>query len=290
VKERTTFLEGDSSLEDEDFQQLVDESALEKSKLELPRGYLSVSQVNMYMRCGFQYENRYVNNKVAPPGVSMVEGSSMHKSLEVGLREKKDKGTVAPVSVMLDAWHDYWKEGKKEVVDWGDEGAQKFERLVTIRASKFVHMYHADYLPNTNPLDIEKRSYAMVGKHRIPVLGYIDLIDQENTDLINGRVVVDHKVVRSAKSQSDADNDLQLTLYSYMENTRSVRFDCFVKSKLAKIKTVSSHRTQKDIDWMFKIFDNVVLNISAGIFMPGDPTSWVCSKKYCGYYNSCRGK
>ena len=290
MKERTSFIEGDGGMEDDDFQQLLDESALESSVLELPRGYLSVSQVNMYIRCGLQYQHRYIDNRVAPPGAALVEGSSMHTSLEVVLSEKKKSGTVAPVSVMLDAWHESWKERKKEVTDWGDKGASLEERGIITRATKFAHLYHDDHLPNIQPLDVEKRSYTMLGKHRIPVLGYIDLIDQENTDLINGRVVVDHKVVRSAKTQDSADSDLQLSLYALMENTRSVRFDCFVKSKLAKIKTVSSRRTQKDIDWMTRIFDNVAVNISKGIFIPCDPTSWACTKKYCGYYNFCRGK
>jgi len=269
---------------------LVDESSLDTSELALPRGYLSVSQVNMYIRCGLQYQYRYIDSKVAPPGVALIEGSSMHTSLEVGLTEKKDKNTIAPVSVMLDAWHDAWKENKKEVTDWGDKGAALEERTAATRAAKFVQLYHDNHLPNINPLAVEKRAHTMLGKNRIPVLGYIDLIDQEDTDLINGRVVVDHKVVRSAKTQDAADSDLQLSLYALMENTRSVRFDCFVKSKLAKIKTVSSRRTQKDIDWMTRIFDSVAVNISKGIFIPCDPTSWACTKKYCGYYNSCRGK
>jgi hypothetical protein len=291
MKERAIFIEGVDSLEEEEeFQKLLDQAELEKSVLQFPRGYLSVSQVNMFMRCGLQYKFRYVDDVISPPGVSLVEGTSMHKALEVGLREKMDTSKIPPVDVMRDAWRDTWKKRHTDIQDWGDDGKVKASAAAEKHGMSFVTMYHRDNLPKTYPLGVEQRFWTSVGAHNIPTLGYIDLVDQEKIDLVDGKTVVDHKIVRATKSQADADSDLQLTLYSEVSDTRHVRFDCFVKTKSPKIKTVKSTRKRADYKWMSTVFDRVAEAINAGIFLPCDPTSWACTPKFCGYYRMCRGK
>ena len=288
---RTVFIEGvDSMEEEEEFQKLLDHAELEESALQFPRGYLSISQVNMYQRCGLQYQFRYVDDMVSPPGISLVEGSTIHKALEVGLREKMDTGKAGPVSVMKDVWTDTWKEKRKEVEDWGEDGEDKSRVIIEKRGLWLLDMYHKTKMPTINPVEVEKRFWTSVGENNIPVLGYIDLIDQDNLDPIGGRAVVDHKVVKSAKSQGDADNDPQLTLYAKVSNTNHVRFDCLCKTKTPKIVSVKSTRSNKEYLWLTKIFDKVAKAINAGIFLPADPTGWSCSAKWCGYYNMCRGK
>ncbi len=291
TEERTLFIEGANSLEeDEEFQKLIDQSELEESALQSPRGYISISQLNTYIRCGLQYQFRYIDDMVSPPGVALIEGSTIHKALEVGLREKMDTGKVGPLSVMKDAWSDAWKENKKGVVDWEEEGEQKTARVIEQRGLYLLNEYHRVKMPAINPIGVEQRFWTSIGEHNIPVLGYIDLVDQDKIDLIEGRVVVDHKVVKSSKSQGDADSDPQLTLYAKVSNTNRVRFDCFCKTKTPKIKSVESTRTHKDYLWLSKIFDRVAEAINAGMFLPADPTSWACSQRFCGYYHICRGK
>lgn len=284
-------LEGMPSVdEEEEFKKLVEEAKLEESTLHLPRGYLSISQVGTYMRCGLQYKYRYVDDLIRAPGVAMIEGSAMHKALEVALKEKMKAGTVAPVSVLLDAWRDSWTKKKTDVTDWGDDGKTKTEQTIEDRGRALVNLYHRDHLPGTNPTGVEERFWTLVGETRTPVLGYIDLIDVDVVDDISGPTVVDHKVVRSAKSQADTDADMQLTMYAHAIGTPRVRFDSFCKTKTPKIKTTRSMRTTQDYKWVALIFDTVATNISKGVFMPADPTGWICSRKFCGYYDSCRGK
>lgn len=292
VEEYEPFiLEGMPELDDEEaFQKLIDAEELEEAELQLPRGYLSVSQVGMYMRCGLQYKFRYVDDIIRPPGVALVEGSAMHRALEVGLKEKMDAGTVAPVDVLLDAWQDSWKEKKTEVKDWGDDGKDKTEQTIENRGHTLIRLYHGDHLPKVNPTGVEQRFWTMVGETRAPVLGYIDLVDVDVVDDISGPTVVDHKVVRAAKSQSDADSDMQLTMYAQAVGTPRVRFDSFCKTKKPQIKSTRSMRTSQDYKWVAHIFDTVAENISKGVFMPADPASWVCSRKFCGYYDTCRGR
>lgn len=283
---KVVFLEGAEDVDPEDeYNRLVEEATLVESELTLPRGYLSVSQVSMYMRCGLQYAFRYVDDLIRAPGLALVEGTAIHRAVEVGLREKMESGTPAPLDVMLDAWRDKWAEASKDVEDWGDDGKYAAAREVERRATSFVRTYHTDHIPTIRPESVENRFWTTVGENRIPVLGFIDLIDA-----FKHRTVVDHKVVKSAKSQADADSDLQLTLYSKVSGTNEVGFDCFVKTKTPKVKSVRSKRTPTDHVWMERVFDHVAQAINDGVFLPADPTSWSCSPKFCGYYHMCRGR
>jgi len=284
-------LEGMPGVDEQDeFKKLVDEGKLEEGEIHLPRGYLSVSQASMYMRCGLQYKYRYVDDIIKAPGVALIEGSAMHKALETALTEKMEAGTVAPVDVMLDAWNDYWKEKKKDVEDWGDDGKDATERVIADRSNQLVRMYHKSHLPKAHPMGVEKGFWLLIGKHRIPIKGYIDLVDVEEVNEIGGPTVVDHKVVRAAKSQADADSDMQLTMYAHAVGTPRVRFDSFCKTKTPKIKTTRSVRTTQDYKWVENVFDLIAENIGRGVFLPADPASWVCTPKFCGYYHMCRGR
>jgi len=277
--------------EDDEFMRLLErEAALEESVLHLPKGYLSVSQVAMYLRCGAAYEYRYVKDIIRAPGVALAEGSAMHKALEVALREKMEKHTIAPISVLRDAWHETWEQKAKDVVEWGDDGKNSTQSLITSRSEQLIRVYHKEKLPVANPVGVEKRFWTMIGAERTPVLGYVDLVDAEIVNSLPGPTVVDHKVVRAAKSQSETDSDMQLTVYAQTMGTPRVRFDSFVKTKTPKIQTTRSIRTQKDFAHVARLFDDVARAISSGTFMACDPTSWNCSPKWCGYYKDCRGR
>lgn len=284
-------VEGKSDVdEDVEFKKLIEARKLAESPLNLPRGYLSVSQVSMYLRCALAYEWRYVRDIIRPPGFALVEGKAMHRALEMGLREKMTVGSVTPIDVLLDAWRDTWTTSKTEVEDWGEDGEQKTVRTIEDRGRALIKLYHTEHLPKRDPTGVEQRFWMEMGEQRIPILGYVDLIDKENLDGIHGPTVVDHKVVKAAKSQSDADSDMQLTLYAHATRTPRVRFDSFCKTLKPKIKTTRSIRTVQDVRWVSHVFDAVAQNISKGIFIPTDPANWQCLPKYCGYYDLCRGK
>jgi hypothetical protein len=282
--EKVVFLEGDEVDVNEEYLRLTEQATLEESVLNLPRGYLSMSQVSMYLRCGLQYAYRYCDDLIRAPGVALVEGSAMHRALEVGLREKKDAGTVAPVNVLMDAWRDYWTENKKDIEDWGDAGKDSEAQVVENRGRLLLQEYHTTHMPVVEPEAVEQRFWTTLGKNRIPVLGFVDLID------VSGyRTVIDHKVVKSAKSQADTDSDMQLTLYSKACGTPNVGFDSFTKTKTPKIVQKRASRTPKDHAWIEGIFDHVAQAIHDGVFLPCDPAGWNCSAKWCGFWNLCRG-
>ena len=275
------FLEGSDGKDlDDVYEQLVREATLEESIYALPRGYLSASQVNSYLRCAKAYEWRYIKGAISPPPARMIEGRAMHRGLEAGHREQKRTSKVPPLDIFLDAWRDGWKDMSREIVDWEGETAHTVET----RDRTFLVDYRTTRVPKLRPVAVEQRFYTMIGK--IPVLGFIDLIDDEK----EGKTIVDSKIVSRVKSAAETNSDGQLTLYARVAAVERVRFDCFVKLKTKPaIKTVESTRTAADYMWIERVFDDVAKAISAGIFPPTDPANWACSEKWCGYYDRCRG-
>lgn len=282
---------------DEELDYLIDSGQLQDTELNLPSGYISVSQVNTYIRCGMQYYFRYVQGFVEPPAARMVEGSAIHKALEVGQRTRMISGAMAPLDILLGAHHDCWEDKKVDIEVWEEEQPEK---LILRRAEKFLKTYHRENMPFLEPKRVESRFWMNVGTHNIPLVGFIDLCAVDTTPRIQKGIktkivipteqVVDYKVIAKSYVQAEIDNNLQLTTYSSASNVPNVRFDCFVKTKDPKIVMLQSTRTAADIEWAGNVFDGVAEAISAGKFPPALPNDWACTPKWCGYWHRCRGK
>ncbi len=275
---------------EEEYEYLVSSGKLPETNVMLPSGYLSVSQINTYTRCPKQYEFRYIKGVISPPQARMAEGSAIHNALEVAHQERMLSGTTAPIDVLLDAHNDAWKNHKRRVEIWDEESP---EALIRKRARIFLSEYHKNYLPYIDPLGVEKRFWSII-KDNIPIVGFIDLIATDSNPRLQRvdapeKEVIDYKVIAKKISQGEADGNLQLTMYSHATGIPRVRFDMFIKTKTPAVKSISAIRTSQDWKWAERVFTDIGHAISTGIFPPTLPTEWTCSKKWCGYYDLCRG-
>jgi len=297
LKPPVCFFDTDDDL-DVLYSSLEKEAQLADAALRLPKGYLSASQVLTYHACPKSYEYRYVHELYSPPSIELLEGGAVHRGLEAGLREKLETGKTCPKSTMLDAYREHWKKIEVEVEDWGDEGKEKACAAAERRDMFFLQEYKESHMDQAVPVGVEQRFYTTIGQERVPVLGFIDLVEDTHREETapDGsktkqpvRQVVDHKVVSRSKSDSEVDNDMQLTLYAMATNIPYVKFNSFVKTKDPKIQTRCSARTTRDYAWVCALFIATAQGIDAGYFPPTLPTNWKCGPKYCGYYNRCRG-
>lgn len=279
---------------------LISEGKIERSKLVLPLPYLSVSQVEQYLRCGKQYEFRYIRGVKSPPGIALIQGSTLHKALELGYRYMKKNKIVPPIELALD---EYSGEFKKNMTS--DVILSEDETEITIRAQgeAFLREWHKSKAPLIKPVSVESKFVTVFGG--VPVVGAIDMIDRIDVPLAEDQrwenkqddstnpmldIVVDNKFVAKKYSQADADNSLQMSLYSHSTGIGRQRYDMYVKSKIPKLETMLTSRNAKEVAWAAKVFKSVAENISKGIFQECSPSAWHCSAKWCGYFYSCRGK
>jgi len=271
---------------EEEYDLLVETGKLPSTDLALPKSYLSVSQVRLFQSCPRAYEWRYVKDVISPPQARMAEGQAVHRSLEHAHRQYMKSRKMVPLDTMLDTYNDAWNTLKTDVEVWDEDDSE--ERILK-RARAFLLQYHTKYLPLVTPIVVEQRFWISLGKCHIPLNGYIDLIADDSADP-DTREVIDYKVVSKSKSQADANNDMQLTVYSHAAGLPKVRFDQFVKTAAPAIKVLRSNRDRRDFLWVQDVFESVAGAISAGNFPPCDPGSWLCTEKWCGFWKRCRGK
>lgn len=279
----------------------------------LPSGYLSNSQVEMYLRCPTQYEFRYVKNVRSPPSAAMSHGRGTHKALEVTHHHIVDHGEPASTEEVESAFSDEFDGVLAEIPKEAQvEDGLDLPQLKNVGLS-LIRIYNSKYAPAVRPSvgtdgvrGIEKRFSVLVAG--VPMVGVIDLIDTnsegvlsktESTSMaLHGKeipailrtAIADFKTKSKSMSETEVVGSLQLTLYSYVEQIPAVRIDQLLKLKTPKITRITALRTSRDHAWLKHVVYGVAKAIHAGVFPPCDPTAWVCSEKWCGYWSSCRGR
>lgn len=250
---------------------------------DLPRGYLSVSAVDLYLACPMSFYLQYIEGHKAttvPP--SLAEGSSGHEVLEVCNHEKAKTGDDLPEKQVLEVWDDTWATQKKEV-EWKDEEEKPDD--IQDRGRVFFQKYRKHYAGRSKPISeghIEKKLETTIGG--VPVVGYIDLVkDDEGTHRI-----LDYKFVNRTKSLVDVEKGLQLGVYALAEGIRDVEFLCFVKKKDPSIERIKSVRTQESLDKVVRVFQGVSEAIKKGSFPYCSPDAWKCTPRFCGVWEHCK--
>jgi CRISPR/Cas system-associated exonuclease Cas4 (RecB family) len=249
----------------------------------LPKGYLSVSAINMYQRCPKQFEFRYVHGIKTPPAVQLDEGISHHAWLEADnsrfIREKEHLPEPEARERFLDAWSDKAREARYP-------GSVRNE--VAKRGEGLVKEHLATTAPLMEPVASEKKFELLCGD--VPLFGFIDFVGK--VKLPGGTKasgVADYKVVKAKKSQNDADNDLQLAIYAKAENTTSTSFVCLTKTATPQSVVITSKQTERRKDWAVRVVQEIGSAIRKGAFPPCAPDSWACSERFCGFWKMCRG-
>jgi hypothetical protein len=279
----------------------------------LPRGYLSPSQVAMFLKCPHSWELAYVHGKPKKTVARMFQGIFVHNAVETVLRERLVQGKLPPMDAAFAAFSDSFDKSKNLIEDWEDES----EGAVKDTGIKCTKAYYTEAAVDAHPIAVEKTFSVVIkssdGKVRLPILGRIDSIqvqahsEQEYMDIrekvaaagdeasvTKPKRVHDLKVTTDKWSQSDLDNDLQFAIYSGVEHVPDVQVDQIVKGRAKeprpryeKLTTVMSSR---QVDHAVKVVEGVAKSIGLGHFPMTDPGNWWCSGKWCSMWAHCRGK
>jgi len=249
--------------------------------IELPHDYISPSQVAMYLRCPKQYEFRYIEGLKRPPGVALTEGKSHHVALEMNNTQKIESHEDLPTKQIVECFQDTFSDQSKGIEEWEDETKD----TVIERGTGLLNIYMKEMAPEIQPVAAEEQFTIplQINDEAVDVNGFIDL-EQE------GPVVSDYKVVKRAKSEADAADDLQLAIYAAATGATRTEFICLCKAKTPKVVTAGVPVTEGQTLWAAEVIRGVVKAISAGVFPLRNPAGWECSERFCGYWHICRGK
>jgi hypothetical protein len=256
--------------------------------------------MSMFDRCPRQYMYRYVEwdkdrnvqGIVRPPAVAMIVGTGVHVSSAKDLTSKRDTGELLPLKAITeaayDAVNDEWQ--KPEGVQLDDEerllGEKRVRGEAVDVAVKLATLHHSQLAPVLKPKHIERSFTAPLEKCPFDLGGTIDLQEEDGT-------LHDLKTRAASPPAGLADSSLDLTFYGLAawsldgQPPKALALDCLVKTKTPKIVTLVSTRSKAAYDVLLLRAKLINAAIESGVFPPCSPDSWVCSRKFCGYWSIC---
>ena len=241
--------------------------------------HLSYSSISTWLMCPRSWRYRYVDKVPAPKSPALVFGSAFHDAVEAHVRDQDDTPLAA-------RWSQCWaaqleRDGE---VSW-DKEPTHYEDLgaAMLSAPDVVALVGA-----LTALKIEEKITLNVPGVPVPIIGYIDMIETDG-------VPADFKTSARSWSQKKADDEMQATFYLAALNQSGhkaagqFRYYVFVKNaRKPQVQIWETHRTARDMFWLFGLIGDVWHSIERGAFPP-NPTTWKCSPKWCEYWDGCRG-
>lgn len=265
----------------------------------------SASSLSMYTRCAKQFEYRYIKGLKRPPNLSMVLGTSVHKSAEVNYAHKLKTKKAVRLSVALDAYDTAFADKKHEAekVSRVMEGAEKD------RGYAMAVAHYEDIAPMYQPVEKPEFEFsvAVPGVKR-KLYGFIDLIASPIVTIGNMiKKVQPKRYVRDTKTSGRkfdkfaVEVSSQLTAYAYAHQVLfgkapdGVGLDVVIAKKGADSKLLKSGqpievqrettvRTPGEIKQFIEATAQIEKGMQNGVFPPVlDPK--VCG--WCGYRDIC---
>lgn len=252
------------------------------------------SALAMLGKCGEMYRRRYVENEILPPGVSMLVGTSAHRSAEKDLKNKCATGELLSLDEVKDIARDTINNESNNGITLAEDeikaGWKTVKGEAIDKAVAFSEIHHEKLAPILNPISadhVEKKWVVTLPDYPVDLSGTIDVEEPG--------CVRDLKTSGKTPGQAIADNSDQLTAYAlaiYAESKKipkTCSLDYLVRTKSGTIKTttITTTRTKEDFKTFLRRLERSVEVIQKGAFAPTDQNNWWCDLKWCGYATTC---
>lgn len=244
------------------------------------------SALNLFLKCGRQYEFRYLMGIVSPPRAALTVGRSVDQSVNLNFTRKLETGAYAPLDEVLDHASEVFDREKIET-EWGDDRPDE-QKDIAIRLSRL----HAEKVaPGIEPETVQEE-FVIETDAGFDIGGTMDLTDKQG-------FIRDTKTHKRGQISLEVNRSFQPAVYDYAYQALRGRpangfaFDVLMKpTKTIDVEshTVTGKVTETDHEWIFGAIDAVHKSIQAGAFPPAPEGSWWCSEKWCGYWSRCKGK
>ena len=248
--------------------------------MNLPTGFLSVSQVRTYLRCPRQYEYIYINKMRPPVTCSLLLGRAFHKAIEEANRAKMETGEILSNDDVKDAFSQMWDREKAEV-EW-EEGEDQ-DQLKDHGLAMTSH-YYEQVGQKLRPLMIEQGTTVDI--EGVPVKVVIDLVERDGK-------IRDFKTAKRTPAKDEADRSIQLSTYAmaYREMTgeheSGAALDYTVSLKGGpKITQLETQIDDARLERTKALIKGVAQAISSGMFYPVEE-GFSCS--FCSFRDLCKG-
>ncbi|MCB2168153.1 MAG: PD-(D/E)XK nuclease family protein [Deltaproteobacteria bacterium] len=262
---------------------------------------ISHSQIFSYLTCSLNYHFKYV--KQQPPeriSINLPFGRAIHSAMETAYRSIKNTGLVEPVNTIVEVFEECLNldlDATTVPIVYKKASPDRSGALALGKA--MLEVFHENIVRTVQTaqiveveLPLSAKLYTDEGQPtEFKLVGILDLLLMDDAGEI---IIVDNKTAAQPMSQTAADDDHQMTCYSYLIAANSFifptakvkcRFDVLRKlKKKPKLEQVETFRTAQHRKRFARIANAVLAGIDTGIFMP--QPSWMCSD--CAYSDACK--
>jgi putative RecB family exonuclease len=229
--------------------------------------------------------------------VALPFGSAIHSAIELYYRTLKNKGALEPVNAIMERFETCFEleiENQKAPIIFKKETPDRTSAIEM--AKSMLRVFHeTNTVKPEQIVDIEYPLSARLYKENgeptdFLLVGIIDLLLVDDKQEI---LIVDNKTASKSMTQSTADDENQMTAYSYLLASNkfvfptapvNCRFDVLRKLKTPTFEHVNTVRTAEQRRRFAKIASSVLDGIDKGIFIP--QSSWACVD--CGFVSACK--
>lgn len=247
------------------------------------------SALNDFELCGESFRRKHIAKEPALPGTAALRGGAVHVGAQANHQQKRESHKDLPKKDVVDAAVAGFEEKKaREGFRLTPEELKVGVKPVIARTIDSVvslaGLYADGVAPRLQP-DLVEQEAAFDLPGGIRFGGRLDLSTAEK--------IVDIKTASRSKSQKDADESLQGTmywlLYRALTGRDPISFDLevLVDLKTPRAQTLTTTRGTRDIQVLVNRANVMLRSIKAGLFAPAQVGSWVCCPKWCGFFSDC---
>jgi putative RecB family exonuclease len=249
--------------------------------------HLSASAIADYMECSLSYRLSRID-KIKPEfkSDSMELGSCVHLSL-ADFHQERLMGTIMTLEQLQERFKYHWTLRAFENTEIKYKQENSFESLLK-QGKLLLKIYYENFSNDNTILAIEEPFRFMIDGLPVPIVGVIDLIEEDQAGNI---IITDFKTPAKSPTELDVRKNPQLTLYhlasksnGYKNRNIKLKLDCLIKTKTPQFKPYYTERNDWDELKIIKKIKEVWGSILKGIFIPND-TSWKCAE--CYYQTAC---
>lgn len=260
--------------------------------------HISHSQLFTYSNCSLKYRFKYVEQRPAERiSIALPFGTAMHSALEMFYRtfmKSRQYERIVAITERFSTCLELDLENAGAPVIYKKEAPDR-ESVLTLGREMLKAFYETVNMDAYDILAVElplsATLYTDEGQPTdFKVFGILDLLLREKSGEI---LVVDNKTAAKPMAQATADDDNQMTAYSYLlASNRYVfpsaevrcRFDVLRKLKTPKLEHVFTLRTAAHRKRFARISNGVLAGIDGQVFLP--QPSWMCGD--CAYADACK--
>lgn len=244
---------------------------------------ISFSQLNMALRCPYQYYLRYVEGLKIPPDGAQARGQAAHNTLlsdkkftenpTEGLLSARMQGEVWTIDQTIDTFNDKI-EARKYDVEWSDDLPYEDARRTGQEAVKEYHKFARDLEPQGVEVEF---SAELLG---VPLIGYIDLVTEAyNADL----------KVRKRKMDLSVSELMQLGIYNlHNHKPYAMIHSMIIRAKGVEVVTHNIEAKNLPDERIKRYLETFMRMREKEIYPPCSPDNWSCSPDFCGFYKLCK--